>query len=148
MNIYKIKNNKGFMVMTMVLIVCTAILIVVSGSLLRGMNQISQTTDTETSLKAISVVDACGEYALAQMVASSSATTTAINWNYGSTTGMLLPVGDETCYIYPILDGAASSSKLIKASSTVDLFTRKLQIEVATNTPNIKLNSWEYVADF
>jgi len=134
--------------MTMVLIVCSIILIVVTGSLLRSMSQGSQTSGSEKSLKAWSVVNACGEYTLAQMVASSSATTTAMNWEFGSTTGMQLNVGAETCYIYPVGAGVASGSKLIKASSTVSGFTRKLQIEVATNTPVIILNSWEYVADF
>lgn len=132
--------------MTMVLIVCSTILIVVTGSFLRSLSQGSQTSDSEKSLKAVAVVDACGEYALAQMVASSSATTTATNWNYSG--NVPLSVGSESCYIYSIGAGVASGSKLIKASSTVSGFTKKVSIEVATNSPQIILNYWEYVADF
>ncbi len=139
------------MVLTLILIVCTTILIITTGSFLRSLSLGRQIADSENSLKAWSIVNACGEYVLNQMVASTSATTTAINWNYGSTTGMLLEgVGgtEETCYIYPVEDTGAAGHKLIKASSTVSGFNRKILIEVATNTPEISVHSWEYVADF
>ena len=147
------KNNGGFLVLTMVLLVCATIMIIATGILLRSVDDISQTTDSEKSIKAWSTVNACGEYALLQMMASTtSTTTTAENWAYegGITSDNIEPaleLGGETCYIYPVedIDGGA---KLIKASSTVSSFTRKIEIEVATNTPNIVVTSWEYVADF
>jgi hypothetical protein len=140
------RKKSGFLVLTMVLIVSATVLIVATGVLLRSISDVNSTADSGKALQAWSTVNACGEYALGQMMGSTSATTTAINWGFASTTGVSLDVEDETCYIYPVedLDGA----KLIKASSTVASFTRKIEIEVATNTPSMVVTSWEYVADF
>jgi hypothetical protein len=144
------KNNGGFLVLTMVLLVCATVMIISTGILLRSVSEISSTTDSEKSLRAWGAVNACGEYALLQMIASTtSTTTTANNWDFASTTGVELTDvggGDETCYIYPVV--ASGTAKIIKASSTVSSFTRKIQIEVATNTPNMAVTSWEAVADF
>jgi len=146
----KNKNNKkGFLVLTMVLLVCAAVLIIVTGALLRSVSQVQGSADSENSLKAWSAVNACGEYALLQMIASTtSTTTTAINWGFASTTGMSLDVGggEETCYINTVTDNG--TAKVVTASSTVSGFTRKIKIEVATNTPSTIINSWEYVAQF
>ena len=137
------KAQGGFLVLTMVLLVCATVLIIVTGILLRSISGTKNGEDTEQALKAWSVVNACGEHALLQM----SALNGMPGWNYASTTGESLSVGAETCYIYPVDDGGAGE-KIIKASSTVSGFTRKILIEVATNTPNIVVNSWEIVADF
>jgi hypothetical protein len=140
-------KKKGFLVLTMVLLVSATVLIITSGIFLRSIWDINSTQDSELALKAWSAVNACGEYALGQMVASStSATTTAENWDFASTTGVSLDVGTETCYIYPVT--ASGTAKLIKASSTVSLFTRKILIQVATNTPTTTVSLWNAVADF
>ena len=128
------KNNQGFLVLTMVLLVCAAVLIIATGSLLRSISQTNESADSENSLKAWSTVNACGEYALGQL---------ASNWTYSDDGS--LNVGSETCY-YTLAD--SGTSKLIKASSTVAGFTKKILIEVTTNTPKVVINSWTEVADF
>lgn len=145
-----VKVKGGFLVLTTVLLVCAAVLIIVTGSLLRSVSQVQGSADSENALKAWSVVHACGEYALLQMIASTtSTTTTANNWAYGGNeTRTGVGGGDDLCYIYTVESGEATGSKLIKASSTVSSFTRKIRIEVATNTPDIIINNWEYVAEF
>lgn len=143
------KKKDGFLVLTMVLLVSITILAVLTGILLRSISDVSQTADSENALKAWSAVNACGEYALEQMIASStSSTTTATNWNYAGdiTLSLPLPDGAETCYIYPVV--ASGTAKLIRASSTISRFTRKILIEVATNTPTTTVSSWSVVADF
>lgn len=140
------KRKEGFMVLTMVLLVCATVLIISVGSLLRSITQVNSTADSLSSFKAWGVVNACGEYTLQQMVGSTSTSTTAANWNFASSTGVLLPIGSETCYIYPVV--ASGTNKLIQASSTVSGFTKKILISVATNTPAIIVNSWKEVADF
>jgi hypothetical protein len=144
----KINKQKGFLALTMILLVCATVLIIVTSILLRSIGQSRETNDSEKSLKAWSAVNACGEYALGQMVASTSATTTAENWNYAGSQSLNIPLSDggETCYIYPVV--ASGTTKIIKASSTVSLFTRKIVIEVATNTPTTTINYWNIVADF
>jgi hypothetical protein len=132
------QKNKGFLVLTMVLLVCAVVMIVSAGSLFRSINDANEGTDSERALKAWSTVNACGEYALAQIAPLSGWT------EY--TGDAPLQVGAETCYIYPIED--SEGSKIINASSTVSGFTKKISIEVATNTPKVIITSWEEVADF
>jgi hypothetical protein len=140
-NFYLNRRNGGFLVLTLTLLVSAVILVIVTGSLLRSTRDIIKTADSEKSLKAWSVVNACAEYALGQLASTSD---TVLGWSYAG--GNSLSVGGETCYIYPI--EASSTSKLIKASSTVANFTKKLLIEVATNTPRMIITSWKEVADF
>jgi len=134
-------KKSGFLVLTLVLLVSASVLIIVTGLLLRSIGEVKETSDSEMAIKAWSIVNACGEYALGQL----ASTTDAVGWTYSG--DYSLPVGDETCYIYPIEDGVGGT-KLIKASSTVSIFTRKILIEVATNTPNLVINYWKAVADF
>jgi hypothetical protein len=141
--LYTKNNKKGFFVLTMVLLVCASVLIVVTGMILRSIGDVQETANSEMSLKAWSTVNSCGEYALLQL---STTTDGLAGWEYASTTGESLSVGSSTCYIYPVV--ASGTDKIIKASSTVAQFTKKIVIDVATNTPNVLINSWEEVADF
>jgi hypothetical protein len=137
------KNNKGFLVLTLMLIVCATVLIITTGSILRSIGQVNESSNSEMSLKAWNTVNACGETALMRLASTTATTTSNEGWYYSG--GDSLSVGNETCYIYPIED--SDTAKLIKASSTVSTFTRKILIEVATNTPSIIVNSWMVVAD-
>jgi hypothetical protein len=139
-----LKNKKGgFLVLTLVLLVMATVLIISTGVFLRSIQELNMSADSEKAFKAWSVVNACGEYALDQM---STTTNGRAGWNFASTTGQSLAIGDETCYIYPVT--LSGTDKLIMASSTVSGFTRKILIEVATNTPSLVVNSWSVVADF
>lgn len=144
-NLFLKKEKGGFMVLTMVLLVTATLLSIVMGLLLRSVSNMRESSDSEKSLIAWSAVNACGEYALLQL---STTTNGLAGWDYASTTGQSLDIGAETCYIYPIATTTGSDSKFIKASSTVSLFTKKIIIEVATNTPSIIVRSWNEVADF
>jgi hypothetical protein len=142
------KNKGGFLVLTMVLLVTAVVLLISAGVMLRSIGDINQSSDSENSLKAWSAVTACGEYALGQL----ASTTGSVGWSYAgdvSSDDLVPPLelGGETCYIYPVEDGN-DGAKIVKASSTVSGFTRKILIEVATNAPSIVVNSWDYVADF
>jgi hypothetical protein len=113
----------------------------------------------ENSVKAWGSVNACAEYALLQLSTTSSG---LAGWNYASTTGELktdIDGSGNSCYIYKIEPFFATSTdclnplkRCIRASSTVPSvgpgFTRKLLIEVATNTPIVTVDSWSEVADF
>jgi hypothetical protein len=130
------KNNQGgFLVLTMVLLVCGAVLIISTGIFLRSISQVKEGGDSENALKAWSTVNACSEYALGKL---------APDWSYAGAES--LSISGQTCYIYPVV--ASGTSKFIQASSTVSEFTKKVLIEVATNTPSVVINSWSIVADF
>jgi hypothetical protein len=130
-----VKRSGGFFTLTMVLLVCGAVLIISTGIFLRSISQLREGGDSENALKAWSTVNACSEYALGKL---------APNWSYAGAES--LTIGGQTCYIYAVV--ASGTSKLIKASSTVSGFTKKVLIEVATNTPSVAINSWSMVADF
>ena len=135
------KSKKGgFLVLTMVLLVSVTILAVATGIFLRSISVVAETADAESSLKAWGAVTACGEYALGQLASS----TDSVGWSYAG--GETRTVGGETCHIYSVT--TSGTAKQIMASSTVALFTKKIVIEVATNTPKILINSWAEVADF
>lgn len=88
------KKQRGFLVLTMVLLVCVTVLAVVTGILLRSVDQVNQTADSEKALQAWGAVSACGEYALGKMMASTSATTTAQNWAYAGSESLSIPLPD------------------------------------------------------
>lgn len=137
----RLNKNKGFLVLTMILLVSAVVIAIVTGIMLRSVGEAKASQDTESSLKAWGAVSACGEYALDQL---STTTAGKTGWAYAG--GQTLDLGTETCYIYPI--ETVGSAKLIKATSTVSSFTKKIKIQVATNTPNIWIDLWEEVADF
>jgi len=137
------KNNRGFLVLTMVLLISAVVLAVGAGIMLRSIGEVNETSDSEMALKAWSTVNACGEYAVLEL----STTTNHEGWDYGGNDSHTVGAESYLCYIEAIEDGDGGS-KIIKTSATVSDFTRKLLIEVATNTPSIIISSWELVADF
>lgn len=146
---YKPKN-KGFFVLTMTLIVLVTVLTIATGIFLRSIDDLNQTSDSEKSLTAWSTVNSCGEFALGQIATTTNG---LAGWSY--TGNQFLRIGDNTCYIYNVepfyavnTDCINLSKRCIRASSTVSTFTRKIIIEVSTNTPRIIVNSWNAVADF
>lgn len=140
--VFKLKKaNGGFMVLTIVLLVSATVLSIATGIFFRSIGQITESGDSEAALKTWSVVNSCGEYALREM----SSTTDTIGWSYSG--NETLNVGSSTCYIYPV-EITGSSTKIVKASSTISSFTKKIQIEVSTNTPSVVVTSWKEKADF
>lgn len=134
-------RQQGFLVLTSVLLVCATVLAVASGIFLRSIGQMNQTGDSESSFKAWSTVNACGEYALGRLASIANGQP---GWAYTGNESLTVETG--TCYIYGV--ETINTSKLIKASSTVSNFTKKILIEVATNTPAVVISSWAEVADF
>lgn len=135
------RKQGGFLVLTMVLLVSATVLAIATGLMLRSIGDVNDSGDTENSFKAWSTVNACGESALFQL----ASTTEGNGWST-YLGGESLSVGDNSCYIYAIVD--SGSAKIIQASSTVSGFTKKIEIKVATNTPTVSLDYWKEVADF
>lgn len=131
-------KERGFVALAFILMVNAITIAVSAGIFLRSISVSNNSFYEYKSAIAESIVFACGEYSTMKF------STTSSGWLYGGDETFLL--GDNSCYIYPIV--ASGTSKLIKATSTVSGFTRKILIEVATNTPSILVNSWTEVADF
>ena len=146
-------NKKGFIALITVLTVSAVALVIASTILLKSITESTVSGDEISVDTAEATVDTCGEYALIHL-ASTTITgyaSTSNGWNnYNVSTGNSVSIGGNSCYIYPILNigGGTSSPRQINASSTVNNFTRKLAITVATNTPAISVTSWQLVPDF
>lgn len=144
--------KKGFISLMTILLVSATALIISSTILLKSITETTVSSDEEFSNRAWSAVNACGEYALVHLAVASTTgyASTTNGWNYQGQYELTdLGADGDSCYIYPIdISGGASSTRLIMASSTVNDFTRKISIVVATNTPVVEVTSWELVADF
>lgn len=135
-------KKEGFLVLTMTLLVSATVLIIVTGILLRSIGQVSESGDSGAALRAWSAVNACGEYALNKLTADAG----GVGWGYAGGESLTVGSTSDSCYIYPV--EASGTDQVIKASSTVSGFTRKILIDVATNTPKVEVSSWAEVADF
>jgi len=134
-----VRTKSGFVALITVLIVTAVSLIIGTTILLKAITHASMSSSEIFSAEAWTAANSCVEYALGQFSATTSAWTTY-------TGGNTLNLGGNNCYIFPIT--ATGTSQLIKASSTVSSFVRKLQVVVATNTPQSVVSSWQEVGDF
>lgn len=143
------KNQPGFIALITILLVSAVALVISSSILLKSITESTISTDEESVNKAQATVDACGEYALINLALASTTgyLSSSHGWKY--TGGEPVFVNGNLCYINTIdISAGTSSPRTVHASSTVNNFTRKISIIVATNTPTISVTSWSSVADF
>ncbi|MFA6446071.1 MAG: hypothetical protein WCW14_02360 [Candidatus Paceibacterota bacterium] len=138
MKIYK----RGFIALILVLTVSTIALLVSAGILLQSVTEEVASSNEEMSSRAWSAVNGCVETALFKLASSTG-------WTY--TGNESITIDPDSCYILPIT-ATGTVSKLIRASSTVSGFTRKMEVVVATtstSTPlGLTVTSWQEVGDF
>ena len=120
--------------------VITAVSIIIGTTIvMKSITHASMSASELYSSQAWATANGCAEYALGQF----SLASTSFSSLPAPTT---LSVGSTNCQLLPII--ASGSSKVIKASSTVSSFVRRLQVTVATNTPQSVISSWQEVGDF
>ncbi len=130
--------KKGFIALITVLIITAVSVIIGTTVVMKSISHASMSASELYSAKAWAAANGCVEYALGQFSLSSTTFTTY--------PGLLSQtVGGTLCTITLVASG---NSKVIKASSTVSSFVRKLQVTVATNTPQSVISSWQEVGDF
>jgi hypothetical protein len=139
-------KKRGFIALMVILTVSAIALVISSTIILRSVTEATVSIDEESANKAWAIVNACAEKALYNL-ASTTGDGVAV-WNaYDGAEEVL--IDDYSCYILSIDNsGGASTERIVNASSTVNNFTRKVSITVATNTPSLDVESWEMVADF
>ncbi len=146
----KINKQKGFLVLTMVLLVSAVVLIIATGAFLRSIGQTKQTLELEQSMKALYLANGCADYAVSKI--ASSTENGGNGWSYpGDET---LDIGDDSCEILPLVDITEEIDpdlvgfKWIQTESTVSGFVKRISVTVATNTPTLEIVGWEQVANF
>ena len=143
------ENKKGFISLLTVLTISAVAILMSSAVLLKSITAANLTVDEEWSAKTEATVDACAEHAMIHLASATTTgySTTTNDWNYAGSES--LSVAGNSCYIYPIdISGGLATSRVVHASSTVNNFTRKLSITVATNTPAVSVSAWNLVPDF
>ena len=131
--------KKGFIALISVLIITAVSIIIGTTVVLKSISHASESLSELYSAQAWSSASGCVEYALGQISVSS----TTFSTYTGSTT---MSVGSIPCQIMPIV--TSGTSIVVKASSTVASYSRRLQVTVATNTPQSVISSWQELGDF
>jgi hypothetical protein len=142
------KHQKGFIALITILSASAVALLISSTILLRSITEATYSINEESSAKAWATVNACGEYALIHLASSTITDIEGGGWDYEG--DYTLDVGDYSCYIDSVgnRNTGTTTPRIIKASSAVNSFVRKIMITAETNDPTVVVSSWEEVADF
>lgn len=135
--------QKGFVALISVLVITAVSIIIGTTVTLKTISHSTMSASENFSAQAWAAVNSCAEYALGELSIASTTFTTF-------TGPVSVSVGSNNCYIYSLTATGTplATSLLIRASSTVSGFTRKLELIVATNTPQSVISSWQEVGDF
>jgi|GEM_PF-1724993 len=140
-----IHTKKGFIALISVLVITAVSIIVGTTIVMKSISHATMSAGEISSAKAWASDNGCVEYVLGQYSIAST------SWDFSTSTGYkgneTRVIGGIPCYISTIT-ATGSDYRLINASSTVSSFVRKLQVIVATNTPQSVISSWKEVGDF
>lgn len=128
------KNQKGYAILLIVLILSAASLIIVTSLLIWGFYFNKTSLDLEKSKQALGLADACAETALQQI---------RDDENYAGTDNISL--GEGSCEY--VVSGT-SPNKTIQATGTSDTTIRKVLITTDQIDPQINISSWQEVNNF
>ena len=133
------------MALISILIITTVSIIIGTTVVLKSVSHATISLSEIYSTKAWAAANGCVEYVLGQYSVAST------SWDFATTTGYkgdeTRTIGDVSCYISPIV-ATGSDARLVKVYSAVSSYARRLQVVVATNTPQSVISSWQEVGDF
>lgn len=132
-----VQKSGGYIILISVLIVGTAALSIALSLLITGIDNNSVAAVFQTTKISQHVADACVEVALQKLKNSSA---------YAGNETLTFPKG-ESCTIYPIL-GTGTTNRTVEVAGNASSMIRKVEVKVATTSPQMSLTSWQEVADF
>ena len=142
----KLYQNSGFIALISILVITAVSIIIGTTVTLKAISHATMSASEMYSAQAWASANGCVETAVAAMSYHGTST-----WDLATSTSYkgdeTISVGGIPCYIAAIT-ATGSDSRLIRASSTASSFVRKLQVIVATNTPQTVISSWQEVGDF
>jgi len=125
-------SRNGVAALLTVVIVGAAALIMAFSASLLGVGELELGYTATQGGKTLSIAEACVEEALQQLRLDE-------NYNGGS-----LSLGDGSC----IMDVAGSGSdRTVHVSSTVDIYHKKIDVDLTLLGSSIVINSWEEVGE-
>jgi hypothetical protein len=139
-------QESGFVALISVLIIVAVSVIIGSTVALKSISHATMSLAEIQSAQAWASANGCVETAIAGL-GNNSTSTWDMALGYPSQTPFDLSIGGITCHINHIT-ATSSDYRLIQASSTVGTYVRKLEVIVATNTPQTNISSWQEVGDF
>ena len=143
------RRQGGFIALITVLVVVAVSLILATSSILKSINQATIGLSEVQTTQAWASANSCVETGLGLLGANSTSTWADVIT--GSGHAQTLTFGGIDCQLMAIIattSGAETDYRLIRASSTVNGYVRKIRIVAATNTPSTVLSLWQEVGDF
>lgn len=149
-------DDRGFVALITILIVTSIALILGTTIILKSITQGTNSLADEQAAQAWAAANACAEYALARISTNGTSTWDIVSGYRGNESlpnGSianigLTPSGSNVSCSIATIEAGTNDSRIIKATSTVGDFTRKIRISAATNTPSLVISSWSEVGDF
>lgn len=129
------KNPKGFVAILAVSIVMAAGTMIAISIVLMSTDSFVSTNALQRSLQASLMADSCGEIAIKKLKADT---------NYAG--NETIKIGTNTCQI-KLIKGSGNTNRTIQTLSTVNSYTRKINIVIASINPITSVTSWQEVAD-
>lgn len=142
------KKKSGFIALISILVITAVSIIIGTTVTLKAISHANISASEIYSAQAWASANGCVETAIAAL-SYNGTSTWDMSTGYPSQhpAGQTLNIGGVPCFLAAITSTGADY-RLIKASSTVQSYVRKLQVVVATNTPQIVVSSWQEVGDF
>lgn len=130
------KNEKGFIAITSILIVSAIVLAIGIGVSLRAIGETDMSLGEELSIRALNLADACAEDAMLKL---------KNNLSYSGDESIVID-GSNSCDIL-LVEGSGNNNRIIKTESLVGGYKRKVKVEITTVSP-LNVASWGEVSDF
>ena len=127
-----IYQKKGIIALITILVAGAIILTTGLGMTIRSIIESDTTLDEEMSHQSLVMATNCMEQALLSLADNSAYT--------GNET---IPIGTNTCAIATIT--ANGDTRIVKTSSTVGGYVRRLSVTVSNVNPPLQINSWQEV---
>ncbi len=130
------RYQEGYVALLTVLVLAAVMVLFLTSGLFRATGVATVRIQEEASERAHAAATACAEYALYELLNSTS---------YAG--GELLNVSDDTCYVLSV-GGTGNTDRTVQTTSTVLGITRKIQVDVATVQPALSITAWQDVINF
>ena len=132
----KYRQQGGYIALISVLIAGALMLLIGVGSSLRGVDTLNAVSGEESSLRALSLADACAEEALMRLKGDLA---------YGGNETIIVG-GGKTCRILPI-SGAGNIDRVVATQGIDNNYIRNVRVDIARVNPSLTIRTWKTVPE-
>lgn len=128
MSLNNYKNEEGFVVLLLILVISTVTLLIGYSAMVLGLRELDMGYSSSESSNALALAEGCVDETLRQL-----------NFN-SSYTGGTLSFGDDSCII-TVVD--SSGDKIITVTGQIGNYYKKVEVNATVSTTPYIINSWE-----